>query len=57
MKKYLLFAGQKYYPLGGMSDYIGDFDTIEQAKQAYTESKEDWGQIVDYEDMKAVEWL
>lgn len=32
MKKYLLFAGNAYYPFGGMWDFCGDFDTVEEAK-------------------------
>lgn len=34
MKRYWLFECQQYYPYGGMSDYIGDYDTIEQAEGA-----------------------
>ncbi len=29
---YLLFAGEDYYPSGGMQDYWGTFETIEEAK-------------------------
>ena len=36
MKNYLTFYGDCYYPCGGMKDFIGDFDTIEQAKEAIT---------------------
>lgn len=31
MKRYLLFAGDQYYPRGGMYDLRGDFDTLEEA--------------------------
>ena len=31
MKTYLLFAGNHYYPGGGLSDYRGDFDSINDA--------------------------
>ncbi len=34
MKRYLAFCGDNYYPCGGMNDFIGDFDTLEQAIQA-----------------------
>lgn len=34
MKRYLAFCFQLYYPYGGWDDYIGDFDTIEEAKTA-----------------------
>lgn len=32
MKRYLTFIGHIYYPSGGMSDFKGDFDTIEEAQ-------------------------
>ena len=31
MKQYLVFYGSVYYPNGGMNDFIGDFDTKEEA--------------------------
>lgn len=34
MKRYLLFAGEDYYPGGGANDLKGDFDTIEEAVNA-----------------------
>ena len=34
MKRYLLFMGTVYYPLGGMEDFVNDFDTLEQANKA-----------------------
>lgn len=33
MKEYLLFAGNNYYPGGGMDDYIGAYTDIEEAMQ------------------------
>jgi menaquinone-dependent protoporphyrinogen IX oxidase len=48
MKRYLLFAGEDYYPRGGWSDFIGDFDTIDEAKN-YKIEYIDWIQIVDLE--------
>ena len=43
MKRYLAFFGEQYYPLGGMDDFIGDFNTQEDAveaiESALTESK------------------
>jgi hypothetical protein len=29
MKRFLIFEGQCYYPLGGMDDFVIDFDNIE----------------------------
>ena len=31
---YFLFAGENYYPAGGMSDLVGTFDTFEDARAA-----------------------
>lgn len=43
MKRYLAFIGEVYYPSGGMGDFIGDFDTLEEAiifiKKSVDESK------------------
>lgn len=42
MKRYLAFFGQTYYPMGGMNDFIGDFDTVEEAKERIEEELDDW---------------
>lgn len=48
MKRYLVFGGTNYAPSGGWDDFLGDFDTLEEAKKA---SAPPWGcewkQIVD----------
>lgn len=31
MKRFLAFYGNHYYPIGGMSDFIGSFDTVKEA--------------------------
>jgi hypothetical protein len=36
MKRYWLFEQQQYYPNGGMLDFKGDFDTLEDAENAKT---------------------
>ena len=55
MKRYLLFAGDTYYPGGGWSDYKGSFDTIEEAKTSALAGerwsaehihKFDWWQVI-----------
>ena len=33
MNAYLLFAGHHYYPKGGISDFRGDFESTDEAKQ------------------------
>jgi len=30
LNRYMLFAGENYYPLGGMNDYCGRFPTVEK---------------------------
>jgi len=46
MKKYLAFYGAVYYPGKGMDDFIGDFDTFEEAVKSIEEKniKEDKGE-------------
>lgn len=34
MKEYLAFYGAVYYPSGGMNDFIGDYETLEEAIQS-----------------------
>lgn len=31
MKKFLVFAGETYYPSGGWEDYCGEFDNLSDA--------------------------
>lgn len=57
-KRYLLFAGATYYPSGGWDDFVGSFDTTEQAKDALLAKGfdyYDWAHIVDATD-GAVVW-
>ncbi len=61
MKRYLLFAGDYYYPVGGMEDFIGDFSTIERAKNKGVEliknNKADWAHVYDALNMEMVDEL
>jgi len=73
MKRYLLFAGDSYYPHGGWSDFKGSFDALEESKLEENCSrvslnrdgsdsgerwKWSWGHIVDSEqDFKTVAWM
>jgi len=59
MKRYLTFYGAVYYPSGGMDDFIGDFDTKEEAIEfiRVTNMKEDdgdfeynWANVYDTKD-------
>lgn len=50
MKRYLLFIGLHYYPLGGWDDFKDSFDTVEEAKQYFTDLDMGcgaWSQIID----------
>ncbi len=47
MKRFMVFAGDSYYPEGGMADFLGDYETIEEAITAVTATVGDWSQIVD----------
>jgi len=46
-KRFLVFGCDKYYPLGGISDLIGSFDTIEEAREAVKEDSSDFWDIYD----------
>jgi len=56
--KYMLFAGPKYYPGGGVYDYVGRYQSVDAAKAAFAalEDCNDWAQIVDAETIDLVEW-
>lgn len=41
--RYLLFAGDKYYPEGGWKDYRGAFGTLEDAEAAAFAGAPEWG--------------
>lgn len=51
MKRYLLFAGVGYYPYGGWKDYVGSYDSIEEATKGLAkramEQMTAWYHIVD----------
>jgi hypothetical protein len=47
MKRYMLFAGDDYYPAGGWDDFIGSFDSVEDAMASFPRDRYDWWHIVD----------
>lgn len=50
LKRYLVFEFEQYYPAGGWNDFVGSFDTLEEARK-----KSDWDcQIIDSETSKEV---
>jgi len=48
-KRYLLFAGSSYYPLGGWDDFKKSFESLDEARRYIPVVREDWWQIVDTE--------
>jgi hypothetical protein len=38
MKRYLAFYGDNYYPGGGMNDFIGSYDSYDNAIQSLEEA-------------------
>ena len=58
MSKYMLFAGDDYYSLGGFDDFqmSGSIDEC-KATFADAQSSFDWGQIVDCDDLIEVEYF
>ena len=42
---YIVFGGDYYYPAGGAKDYIGSFDSLDDAKQTLDRKKYDWQHI------------
>jgi hypothetical protein len=49
MKQFVVFAGTRYYPLGGAKDFADSFDTYEEAV-AYAKGRTDdypWAHVWD----------
>ena len=44
--EYHLFAGNIYYPNGGIEDYRGSFPSIEEAQKAEAEQDREWAQVL-----------
>jgi hypothetical protein len=47
MKRFLLFAGDEYYPAGGWEDFIESFSTVNGALAEAATLEADWFHIVD----------
>lgn len=49
MKRYLLFMGHRYYPMGGWYDLFSSYDTVDSALSAIgaRDYDPDWWQVVD----------
>lgn len=58
MKRYLLFCGCAYQPNGGWHDLHDRFSTIDGAKPAFADIRDDWAHIVDAETgLIVLEWI
>jgi hypothetical protein len=54
-KRYALFSGEHYYPLGGFDDYGASFDSLEEAIQVAKALKGGcWWHIVDLNELVVV---
>jgi len=54
-KKFLLFAGDQYYPAGGWQDYQGTYDDIIDALDKAANLGKDWWHIVDLGTIEVVD--
>ena len=58
MKRYLVFCGDDYYPIGGMNDFKGDYDTLKECEilleKEYNDNVYEWTQIWDSKDKKFI---
>jgi hypothetical protein len=43
---YLVFKGDYYYPQGGWQDFVGSFDTYDEADEAAATRSSEWSHIV-----------
>ncbi len=58
MKRFLLFTGDDFYPLGGWKDFKGDFNTESEAIHHLIDfsNSYDWWHIIDTQDeMKIIQ--
>ena len=58
MKKFLVFAGEDCYPIGGWSDLKGDFESMDKASDFCQEiaPQNDWIQIADIHSATVLYW-
>jgi hypothetical protein len=63
MKRYLLFVGRHYYPVGGMEDFKEDFDSLGEVTDIdnvtktfdeYDNEQDHWAHIYDSEERKII---
>jgi hypothetical protein len=58
MKPYMLFAGDWYYPSGGVGDFVNSFDSVEAAERYYDLhyhiQEYTWGHIANAKTLKII---
>ncbi len=47
MRRFLVFGGDFYYPRGGWTDLISQFDTMEEVREYLNVCRDDWYHVVD----------
>jgi hypothetical protein len=56
MKRFLVFAGDSFYPAGGWDDLQGDYETLKEARESLSVKRPyDWHHIVDTKTGEQVE--
>jgi hypothetical protein len=57
MKRFLLFAGDTYYPSGGWRDFQGDYESVEDAFRSLARKRSsfEWYQVVDWKTREIVD--
>ena len=56
LKRYIVFAGDHYYPSGGISDYSADFDSMGEALGYMHQLGSEWAHVFDTEKGKYMEY-
>lgn len=46
-KRYFIFAGDYYYPSGGMFDFVGSVDSLDEVDSILEDIEHDWMDILD----------
>jgi hypothetical protein len=68
MKRYLLFCGSNYYPRGGIDDFHGDYDSVEEAETAFRQEVAEeypkgdgdewfWGHVYDIQERRKIDLI
>ena len=55
LKRYLVFSGSVYYPVGGWNDFKCAYSSIKAAEKRVKQDEEDWSHIIDLETGKEID--